>query len=194
MKNMLKLGMALALYATAACVGLAFVYTGTAEIIKERRQADLEASLQELFPDMDGFVDVTDMVQSPNPLVDFETVYAMEKQGAVIGAAIQAAGGSYGGTIKILTGVDPGLQITRVKVLEHADTPGLGANAASSSYYVDKDKKLTFAGHFSGKSASDPFEVKEDVIAITASTITSRAVAAVVKASATAAADYLGNR
>lgn len=194
MKNMLKLGIALGLYATIACVGLAFVYTGTSDIIRQRQKADLEASLQELFPDMDGFSDITGKVASPDPAVKFETVYAMQKGGSVIGAAVQASGASYGGPIKVLTGLGVDKKITRVKVLEQSDTPGLGANAVSPTYYVDKARKITFTGQFSGKGAGDPFAAKEDVVAITASTITSRAVANVVKASAGAAADFLGNK
>jgi electron transport complex protein RnfG len=190
-KEMLKLGFVLALYATAACVGLAFVYTGTSAIIGERQKVDLEASLQELFPQMDAFKDVTGAVSSPNPAVTFQIVYEIQKSGATIGLAIQAAGASYGGPIKVLTGVGMDAKITRVKVLEHADTPGLGANAASPTYYVDKAKKLTFTGQFGEKRADSPFAVQEDVVAITASTITSRAVTTVVKASSHAAVTYL---
>jgi electron transport complex protein RnfG len=72
--------------------------------------------------------------------------------------------------------------ITGIKILEHADTPGLGANAASPSYFVNRAEGITFYGQFAGKAVADPFEVKDDVIAITASTITSRAVTAAVKA------------
>jgi electron transport complex protein RnfG len=191
-KEMLKLGLVLALYATAACVGLAFVYTGTSAVISERQKADLEASLQELFPRMDDFEDVTGGVASPDAAITFQIVYEIRRSGETIGLAIQASGPSYGGPIKILTGVGTDAKITRVKVLEHSDTPGLGANAASSAYYVDKAKKITFTGQFSEKDVGHPFVVNEDVAAITASTITSRAVANVVKASVQAAASYLG--
>ncbi|MDR1219609.1 MAG: FMN-binding protein [Treponema sp.] len=192
MKEMLKFGFVLAMYATIACVGLAFVYAGTSTVIAERQKADLEASLQELFPQMDAFEDVTDKVSSPDASITFHIVYEIQKSGEPLGLAIQASGASYGGPIKVLTGVGTDAKITRVKILEHADTPGLGANAASPAYYVDKSKKITFTGQFSEKPASHPFAVKEDVAAITASTITSRAVANVVKASAQAATAYLG--
>ncbi|MDR0556612.1 MAG: FMN-binding protein [Treponema sp.] len=192
MKEMLKLGFVLAMYATIACVGLAFVYAGTSAVIAGRQKADLEASLQELFPRMDAFEDVTDRISSPDASVTFHIVYEIQQSGETIGLAIQASGASYGGPIKILTGVGIDAKITRVKILEHADTPGLGANAAAASYYVDKAKKITFTGQFNEKPANHPFEVKKDIAAITASTITSRAVANVVKASAQAAAAYLG--
>jgi len=75
--------------------------------------------------------------------------------------------------------------------MEHSDTPGLGANAASPSYYVDRAKGITFYGQFAGKSVTDPFAVKGDVAAITASTITSRAVTSAVKAAGQAASEWL---
>lgn len=188
---MLKLGCTLAFYATIACVGLAFVYSGTRTVIEERQEADLKAALADLFSGMDGFSDVTAEVESPANAIVFQTVYVVKKANVVLGLAVQATGPSYGGPIKVLTGVGVDGKITRVKILEHTDTPGLGANAASPTYYVDKVKKITFTGQFSGKSVSEPFEVKHDIAAITASTITSRGVANVVKASADAAATYL---
>jgi electron transport complex protein RnfG len=189
--GMLKLGVILALYATAACVGLAFVYTATTKIIAQRQQADLEAALTELFPEADVFNDITGTIPPPDPSVAFENQYEARKGEVVLGAAIRASRGSYGGPIKVLVGVGSDGKISRVKILEHADTPGLGANAASPSYFVDKSSGTTFYGQFTGKSATDPFEVKNDVAAVTASTITSRAVADAVKASGTAAMAWL---
>ncbi|MDR1986587.1 MAG: FMN-binding protein [Treponema sp.] len=191
MKGMLKLGIVLALYATAACVGLAFVYSATSETIAVRQQADLEAALRELFPEGDDFTEITGTIGSLNPAVTFETQYAVRKGTALMGAAIQASAASYGGILKVLVGVGADGRISRVKILEHQDTPGLGANAASPTYYVDKGKKITFYGQFSGKPVEDPFTVKEDVAAVTASTITSRAVTAAVKASGDAALAWL---
>ncbi|MHB9292817.1 H+/Na+-translocating ferredoxin:NAD+ oxidoreductase subunit G [Hollandina sp. SP2] len=191
MKGMLKLGIVLALYATAACVGLAFVYSATSETIAVRQQADLEAALRELFPEGDDFTEITGTIASLNPAVAFETQYAVRKGTSIIGAAIQASVASYGGNLKVLVGAGADGRISRVKILEHQDTPGLGANAVSPTYYVDKSKKITFYGQFSGKSVQDPFEVKGDVAAITASTITSRAVTSAVKASGDAASTWL---
>jgi electron transport complex protein RnfG len=90
-----------------------------------------------------------------------------------------------------MVGVSRDNFITGVKILEHSDTPGLGANAASPSYFVDRAKGITFYGQFAGKKISDPFEVKKDVAAITASTITSRAVSNSVKAAGLAFSAWL---
>jgi electron transport complex protein RnfG len=78
-----------------------------------------------------------------------------------------------------------------VRVLANTDTPGLGANSASPTYFVDKVKKVTFPGQFAGKPLSDSFEVKKDIEAITAATITSKALAKIVKAAGDAAGAWL---
>jgi electron transport complex protein RnfG len=189
--GILKLGIILTLYATVACVGLAFVYSATAKVIEERQQADLEAALKELFPDADGFDDLEGAIKSPDPSVSFGDQYKVRRAGSVIGAAIRATGASYGGPATILAGVDTSGKISGVKILEISDTPGLGANASSPSYFVDKAKGLTFYGQFAGKSVNDPFEVKGDVIAITASTITSRSITQIVKTAGTAVRTWL---
>ena len=191
--GMLKLGVIMALYAAAACVGLAFVYTGTAKVIAERQQADLEAALKELFPAADAFKEITD-IKSSDPAVTIEKdgAFAAMKNGKAIGAALRTSRASYGGLIRVLVGVGTDGKISGAKILEHSDTPGLGANAGSSTYYVDRSKGIHFYDQFAGKSVRDPFEPKQDVIAITAATITSRAVAASVKAAGEAASAWLG--
>ncbi|MDR2716746.1 MAG: RnfABCDGE type electron transport complex subunit G [Treponema sp.] len=187
--NMLKLGCILAIFAAAACVMLAFVYTGTASIIGRRQQADLEAALQEIFPGADSF-EAAHGIKSPDAAVTIENAYTAIRAGKPVGAALRLTRASYGGPIKIMAGVDIDGTITGVKIMEHSDTPGLGANAASDKYFVDKAKGITFYGQFTGKSINDPFEVKGDVAAITASTITSRAVALTVKAAAVAVSSW----
>jgi electron transport complex protein RnfG len=185
--EMLKLGLILALYAAAACAGLALVYTATAERIAGQAQRDLETALGELFPGAGGFEDMSGAIKSPGGGIEFGDEYQILRGNEVIGLAIRATGSSYGGPLTALVGIGADGAVSGVKILEHKDTPGLGANAASPGYYVDKPRKITFYGQFAGKSTADPFEVKRDVQAVTASTITSRAVAGIVKAAALAA-------
>jgi electron transport complex protein RnfG len=180
--GIIRLGLVLALFAAAACVLLAFVYQGTKEIIERRQQEDLEMALRELFPGTDRFSDITGKLQSPDPAVSFGEIYEVRKDGGLAGVALRVTRGSYGGPLKALVGVNTGGTIAGVRILEHKDTPGLGANADSPS----------FTGQFAGKPVGDPFKPKADVEAITASTITSTAVADAVKAAGQAAALYLG--
>ncbi|MDR2739134.1 MAG: FMN-binding protein [Treponema sp.] len=189
--GILKLGIILMLYATAACVGLAFVYSATKTVIEQRSLGDLETALKELFPDADSFGDLKGAIQSPDPSVSFDAQYEVSRGGSVIGAAITATGSSYGGPATVLVGVAAGGKISGVKILDLSDTPGLGANAASPSYFVDKPAGITFYGQFAGKSVNDPFEVNGDVIAITASTISSRSITTIVQTAGTAGKAWL---
>jgi len=191
MKNMVKLGFIMAIYATVACVSLAFVYAGTQKVIAERQKADLEAALKDLFPQGEAFEEVTGTLQNSDSSISFKNEYVIKQGGAPIGMAVRAVGASYGGPVTVLVGVGTEGKIAGVKVLENKDTPGLGANAANPSYFVDRASGITFYGQFKGKSLSDPFEVKGDVIAITASTITSKAVTRVVKTAGQAAGTWL---
>ena len=192
-RGMLKLGVILAIYAACACVGLAFVYAGTIKIIAQRQLDDQEAALKELFPEADDFKSISG-IKSADSMVtigdddpDNTGVFAAMKSGGTIGLALRTSRASYGGPIKALVGVNADGKISGVKILEHTDTPGLGANAASKTYYVDRAKGIHFYDQFTGKSVNDPFEPKQDVIAITAATITSKAVAESVKAAGEAA-------
>jgi electron transport complex protein RnfG len=201
--GMFKLGLVLAIYSAVACVGLAFVYAGTAKIIAQRQKEDQAAALQELFPDADSFRAIGG-ISSPDPAVSIDGdpndpentgAFAALKNGTAFGVALRTSRASYGGPIKILVGVGADGKISGVKILEHSDTPGLGANAGSPTYYVDRAKGIHFYDQFVGKSSSDPFVPKQDVIAITAATITSRAVAESVKAAAGAVSEWFaGNQ
>ena len=77
----------------------------------------------------------------------------------------------FGGDLRVLVGFADDGTITGYTVLQHAETPGLGAKAAT---WFQKDGK----GNIIGKKAVKPLAVSKDggeVDAITASTITSRA-------------------
>jgi electron transport complex protein RnfG len=188
---MLKLGLVLAAFATGACVVLALVYTATVDVIRQRADANLEATLKEIFPEADGFTEVTGSIRSQQEAVSFSSEYEIRRGEELLGAAVQASGPSYGGLITVLVGVGIDGRITGAKILEHSDTPGLGANAAYPGYFVNKEARITFYGQFAGKQVSDPFEVNHDVISVTAATTTSRAVAGVIKAAGTAVLAWL---
>jgi len=191
MMDAVKLGLVLTAYAAAACVGLAFVYAKTKADIDKQDKANLEAAIKELFPDADSFNDINGVIVSPDSGVSFENEYSISRGGKIIGAAVQASGGSYGGPIKVLVGVNAGGTISRIKIMSHSDTPGLGANAANDRYFVNRKEGITFYGQFAGKKVSDPFEPKNDVEAITAATITSRAVSNIVRTVGRSASEWL---
>lgn len=94
-----------------------------------------------------------------------------DAQGKNLGAAVQSTTLGFGGDLKVLVGFDSEGSILGYTLLEHAETPGLGAKA---DQWFQKDQK----GDIIGKSPAEPLTVSKDggqVDAITASTITSRA-------------------
>ncbi|MEN6477377.1 MAG: FMN-binding protein [Rectinema sp.] len=191
MKQFAKLGLILAIFAAVACVGLSFVYAATKDPIEANKTRQVNESLKDLFADADEFVP-TDVL-SADPSITFQTAYQARKNGVLLGLAVKAAGSSYGGQSVLLVGTGLDRRIVGVRVLENKDTPGLGANAKNEAYFVDKANRITFPGQFAGKVVTDAFEVKKDVIPITASTITSKALTRIVKAAGDAAAAWIEN-
>jgi electron transport complex protein RnfG len=100
------------------------------------------------------------------------TIYQIEDaQGSDLGAAVESSTLGFGGTLKVLVGFDPDGKILGYTLLEHTETPGLGAKADK---WFQKGQK----GDIIGKDPQEPLTVSKDggqVDAITASTITSRA-------------------
>ncbi|MDX9826459.1 MAG: FMN-binding protein [Spirochaetia bacterium] len=193
MKGSIRLGIALALFAVGACASLAVVYSITKPRIEAQDQMALESSLKDLFPEGEEFEDISASISSANATVNIQSAFLARRTGAPLGLAVKAAGPSYGGQAVLLVGVELNRSLAGVRVLELNDTAGLGANAKNPGYYVDKANKVTFPGQFSGKYVTDPFVVKGDVVAITASTITSNALTTIVKTAADAAVLWLEN-
>ena len=193
--SMMKLGLILAAYAAAACVLLAFVYTGTEKIIAAREEKDQIDALKGIFPDADGFIVFTDAeyndIASPYEIVTIKAAFKAVKNDETVGVALTVSCPGYSGPIITMVGVSGAGIITGVKIMEHSDTPGLGANAASPAYFVDRAGGITFYGQFAGKSINDPFEIRNDVAAVTASTITSKAIAQAVRAAGIAVTAWL---
>ena len=104
---------------------------------------------------------------------------AYDAEGNFIGAAIKTySKNGFGGKIELMVGMLANGILNKVSVLSQAETPGLGANMVN-------DK---FKGQFEGKNpATFKLMVKKDggdVDAITAATISSRAVSEAIKKAA----------
>ena len=94
-----------------------------------------------------------------------------DAQGNDLGAAVESTTMGFGGDLKVMVGFNPEGTILGYTLLEHAETPGLGAKADK---WFQKGEK----GDIIGKDPKEPLTVSKDggqVDAITASTITSRA-------------------
>lgn len=89
-----------------------------------------------------------------------------------LGAAVESITSGFGGDLKVLVGFDTEGNILGYTILQHSETPGLGAKADK---WFQKDGKENIIGMNPEKNNLTVKKDGGDVDAITASTITSRA-------------------
>ena len=168
--------MVLVLTGVAVVMGgvLAFVNHLTEGPINDQKAKALADGIKTVMVSDDIVVAKTDTVRQ-NDAKGKEMTYiiyqARDAQGKELGAAVESTTGGFGGDLKVLVGFDAEGKILGYTLLEHAETPGLGAKA-------DKWFQRGEKGDIIGKTPTEPLTVSKDggqVDAITASTITSRA-------------------
>ncbi len=96
-----------------------------------------------------------------------------DQNGDFLGAAVKSTTMGFGGALEVLVGFDATGKVLGYTILQHAETPGLGAKADK---WFQKDGKGSIIGRT--LTSDKPLVVSKDggdVDAITASTITSRA-------------------
>jgi electron transport complex protein RnfG len=183
-KNNVRMVVSLAIFATVACVLLAFVYAGTKDRIAANQAAKLEVAQKEIFPEADSFKALpAGTFTSGNKLVTFGDAYKALKGGKTIGILLQSTSYGYQDYDIGLVGVDSSGKLAGLRLLQDKDSPGFGANAISDSYFIDKAKTTTFYGQFAKLPAKAKIAVQKDgggVVAISGATITSRAVSLLV--------------
>lgn len=134
----------------------------TEDKIAQNSLLEKQVACQAVLPEAEEFVEFEG---------DYD-VYIAIRGGEVVGCTITTAAGGYGGDVTIMVGFDMEGDITGVDVIEHSETPGLGANADKPSF-LDQFRSEDGTGH------SDDYAVTKDggeVDAVTAATISSRAV------------------
>ncbi len=163
--------MVVVLTAVAVVMGgvLAWVNHLTSGPINEQKQIALQNGIKAVMQaDGELAVSATDTIRQTDAKGKELTyiVYRTEK-----GSAVESTTMGFGGNLKVLAGFDAEGRILGYTLLEHQETPGLGAKA---DQWFQKGQK----GDIIGKDPKEPLTVSKDggqVDAITASTITSRA-------------------
>ncbi len=168
--------MALVLTGVAVITGgiLAYVNNLTSGPIAQQKEKALADGIKAVMGGGELSVAKTDTVRQ-NDEKGKEMTYIIyqtqDNQKKDLGAAVESTTQGFGGDLKILVGFDPEGNILGYTLLEHAETPGLGAKADK---WFQKGEK----GNIIGKNPKEELIVSKDggqVDAITASTITSRA-------------------
>lgn len=150
---------------TLVCAALlGVVYSATEDAVSAAQQAKSTKAIEAVSPAFDSLCEEKE--------ADGKTSYyvARDAEGANIALIVIAESSKgFGGKIKMMVGFRPDGSVYDTSVLEHSETPGLGAKCTEESFkgqfrgFNPSEKKLTVA-----KDGGD-------VDAITAATITSRA-------------------
>lgn len=164
MKQLIKFGLILASICLMATLVLSVTYVITKPKIDQQLKREEETVLlKEIMPDADSF--------SHKKIYGIEYFEARRKDN-LIGYCVRVVGSGYNGFIRLIAGIDPNGIIKGVKVLEHYETPGLGAKITEVKR---NEAEPWFLKQFANKSI-DGIVVKKDIDAITGATISSRAV------------------
>ena len=176
------LNMVVVLVSVAVITGglLARVNNVTEEPIRIQDELALSNGIKEVMGVENLKVTSTeDVVNTVNGKEQHFVVHKTEDaEGNFIGAAVESMSMGFSGELKVLVGFDAEGKILGYTVLQHSETPGLGAKADK---WFQKDGKGCIVGR--KMDASKPLVVNKDggdIDAITASTITTRAFLAAV--------------
>ena len=170
----------LGVFALLASAALAWAAGATGAAIAAAEAKDLSDSLGEVLPrgfaDNDLLNDTVVIERHGQPL----TVYRVRRQGVVKGAVFKVAERGYAADIQVLMAVDASGQALGVRVIKHAETPGLGdkIEAAKSNWI------RAFDGKSIGRPPLEKWGVKKDggvFDQFAGATITPRAVVKAVK-------------
>jgi len=177
-KDIVKPALILVLVCAFITGALAYVNSVTETIIAENERVAEQESLKSVYSEADSFLEPkgAGALKSEGLEVSerIEKVYEAQKDGQTVGYVVAVSSGGYGGKIKMLVGIDNGLNIKGITITSHNETPGLGAKAADSPGFTDQ---------FLGKAPEKSYNVvkrapkdESEIQAITAATITSKAV------------------
>lgn len=163
MNQLLKFGIILGTICLAATLVLAVTYEVTRPKIEEQMKIEEQEALKAILPEADNFA-----AKTANGIDYFEAL----KGSDVTGYCVKVTGAGYAGYMRMIVGIDTNGIIKGIRILEHQETPGLGAKINETS---PGEKEPYFLRQFKGKQART-IAVEKDIDAITGATISSRAV------------------
>ena len=169
MNKILKLAIVLFLVCAVAAGALGFVNNLTAPIIEAQAQAKTAAAFATVMQ-ADGYEEIEFDKEG------FPTVVTIHRATNGAGHVVTSTFSGAQGNITLACGVDPDFKCTGISVIEHSETSGLGANAASTA-----EVGVKFRAQFVGQDESIALSNAGGTIdALTGATITSRSIAGAV--------------
>lgn len=126
MKEIVRLSLTLMIICAVAAGALAVTNDVTSEIIRINEEQAKIQLMQRLFPSMDELEDIT---------VDDQTAtVAFDADGDLVGVLAEGRAEGYGGIIRFNLAVDEEGKIVALEVVQHSETPGLGAKIVEEGY------------------------------------------------------------
>lgn len=172
--SLTNMALVLTIIAVVAGAALAGINAMTAPQIEKINAENLAAGIKKVMGSDD--ITVADPVDKKATIAGKEktfTIYNVtDKQGQALGCAVKTTEGGFGGDLQVLVGFDTTGTILGYTILQHAETPGLGAKAG---LWFQKGEKGDIVGKNPGQCNFTVSKDGGDIDAITASTITSRA-------------------
>lgn len=170
-KNLFKMVATLATIAVVSAFVLSSVYQITKEPIAKAKDAKELSAISQVVGEFDNNPFAEKMTIITSDKKDKLTFFPARKNGVINSFAIKTYSNSgFGGKIEMIAGFYIDGSIKSFKITSHQETPGLGSKADEAKF------KQQFDG-FNPKKHK--FKVKQDggdIDAVTAATITSRAV------------------
>ena len=174
MGELLKLSVILTLICSCAAFSLGLAYKQTKGPIAEQQRLKKIRALKAVFKGYDipanlPFVDLK-IGNDKNGMDILRRFYLIQNNGEHAGLAFELSSQGYGGNIQLMAGVTFDGNISGIKVLNHSETPGLGANITT------KEFTSQFRGMSLDKTVWKDKKVGGDVDQVTGATISSSAV------------------
>lgn len=171
MNKIFKSGITVFIIATIGAILLSWVYSFTSPKIEEQKIQTVKTAITEIFPEILNFETVSNISNKDiSGGIKIIEVYKVNLKDGKEGFVFRSKFSGYGGKIEALIGYE-GENCKGIYIIEHSETPGLGAKI------VD----ISFRNQFINKNLHDPFKVKSDVTAISGATISSNAVSNAIK-------------
>ena len=185
MKEMLKITLSLVVIFIAAGVIMGVTYKYTSPVRFDAEKKEKEEALKAMAPDATDPIKPAGEWTNHNKSYEY---YGATSSGRPVAYIASTAGKGYSSYIQMLVSLDIDLKIKDIKVLHHAETPGLGDQVEDRALFLDQ---------FKGKGLSQlvlvKSETKENIQAISGATISSRAVTNGVKDAVQTLVDKYGS-
>ena len=167
----LRLGGTLFLVTAVTGLVLGGVERGTRTAILKARMAD-QADALNVMPDAETFKAV-DVAPEDGTVVVTGAQEAL-KGDARVGYCLTVSTKGYGGPISMVVGLKEDGSVSAIRILTHAETPGLGARSAAPAFYRQFDDRTALPL----KVVKGAAGAGDEISAISGATITSTAVTA----------------